>query len=122
MLAIQKLVEKTNRVVTDKLQTLRDNELICSQNIKTGWSVNLPIHGTCRPTKVCARLCYGVLPGKPIAWEKSLMKQHRLLQYVRTNSPQVVADRIYKEYAKKEMTFIRWNGWADLIPETVAVI
>lgn len=101
---------------------LGDKEKICSGNTKTGFSLNFPICGTCRPTPVCAELCYGAKPGRPITWDKALLKNLRVLRYFKKAAPEEVADRIAREYRRAGMDFLRWNGVGDLFPESVAVI
>lgn len=100
---------------------LGPDETICSDNTKTGSSLNFP-HITCRPTSVCADLCYGAMPGKPITWINSLKKYLRVYRYFLETPPDEVADRIHTEYVKRKMTFLRWNGVGDLFPESAAVV
>jgi hypothetical protein len=103
---------------------LGPDERICSDNTKTGFSVNFPLgpKGTCRPTEVCADTCYGAMPGKPITWRNSILKYWRVYRYFKEAPPEEVADRIHGEYVRRGMTFLRWNGVGDLFPESVAVI
>lgn len=120
---VGELVKKTKRLEREiGLRILGPKEKICSWNTKTGFSINLPIHGTCIPSKVCIDICYAAKPGKPITWNNSLLKNLRVLNYFKSTSTQEAADRIWKEYVGRKMTFIRWNGVGDLIPETVKVI
>lgn len=121
-MTLRQLAHKTKSIPEDEIGYLSSKETVCSLNTKTGWSVNLPILGTCRPTKVCADLCYGVLLGKPVAWTPSIKKNLRVLRYFKETPAQIAADRIHKEYVARKMDFIRWNGVGDLIPETVKVI
>lgn len=117
---VSDLIKKTKALGYN--ESLCPKETICSLNTKTGWSVNVPIWGTCQPTATCAKLCYAAVPGKPITWPTSLKKNIRVLNYFLTTPTAVAAERIYKEYVGQKMTFIRWNGVGDLIPETVKVI
>jgi len=100
---------------------LEDGEKICSENTKTGWSINLP-HTTCMPTSVCADVCYGAMRGKPITWKNSLKKYLRVYRYLLSAPPEEAADRIHGEYVRRHMTFLRWNGVGDLFPESAAVV
>jgi len=100
---------------------LKPDETICSDNTKTGSSLNFP-HITCRPTSVCSDVCYGAMPGKPITWTNSLKKYLRVYRYFLEAPPDEVADRIHREYVRRKMTFLRWNGVGDLFPESAAVV
>lgn len=122
MTIVSDLVKKTKTLNDLDEGPLRSHEKICSGNTKTGYSVNFPIWRTCRPTKVCAALCYGAVKGRPITWDKSLLKYLRVYRYFLNTDPETIADRIRKEYVSKKMTFLRWNGVGDLFPEAVEVI
>lgn len=100
------------------------DERICSNNSKTGFSVNFPLgpKGTCVPDPVCAQLCYGAIPGRPITWTKSILKYWRVYRYFLSAPPEEIADRIHNEYVRRGMTFLRWNGVGDLFPESAAVL
>jgi len=102
-------------------------EEICSSNIKTGFSLNFPLghfgnHGTCRPTKVCNKVCYGARRGRPITWINSLKKQLRVYRHFLQVPPEEIAEQIHNEYIRHKMTFLRWNGVGDLFPESAAVV
>lgn len=101
-------------------EVLGPDETICSDNTKTGFSLNFP-HITCRPTSVCAETCYGAMPGKPITWTASLKKYLRVYRYFLMADPDEVADRIHGEYVKRRMTFLRWNGVGDLFRESAGI-
>lgn len=120
---VGKLFRRTKRLKQENVSArLGAKEKVCSGNTKTGFSVNFPICGTCRPTAVCRELCYGAKPGRPITWDKSLLKNLRVLEYFRRAPPEEVADRIAGEYKRAGLSFLRWNGVGDLFPESVAVI
>lgn len=103
---------------------LGDDERICSNNSKTGFSVNFPLgpKGTCLPDPVCADLCYGAVPGRPITWRNSILKYWRVYRYFLSAPPEEIAERINDEYVRHGMTFLRWNGVGDLFPESAAVL
>lgn len=123
MSSVSRLVKRTNAIIKlHGLSEIGPKDIICSKNTKTGYSINFPIKGTCRPTKVCAENCYGAIQGKPITWTASLLKQSKILKYFKSTNPEEIADRIHKEYVKKHMTFLRWNGIGDLFKESVNVI
>jgi len=119
---VSDLVKKTRELNRRNEGALRPSEPICSGNTKTGFSLNFPIMGTCRPTKVCAKICYGAVKGRPITWDKSLLKYLRNYRYFEIENPEVIADRIQKEYTRRKMEFLRWNGVGDLFPKAVEVI
>jgi hypothetical protein len=102
--------------------SLAPRESILSTNLKTFFSVNLPVAFTCRPTPLCLLYCYAAIRGKPARWLKVLRKQLRVLRYFETTEPRIAAARIYHEYVKHRLRVLVWNGIGDLIPETVAVI
>lgn len=103
---------------------LGKGERICSNNTKTGFSVNFPLgpKGTCRPTRVCGSHCYGAMPGKPITWVKPILKYWRVYRYFMETPAEEIAERIHREYVAHKMTFLRWNGVGDLFPKSVAVL
>jgi len=82
-----------------------------SGNKVTGFSVNFPIQGTCRPSKVCIETCYYATGGT--AWNNSLRKQLWLFNKC-NEDPIAFADVIAKEYYKKGLDYLRWNGGGDL--------
>ena len=119
---VGQLARKTKRLRRDGVAVLGQKEQICSHNTKTGFSVNFPICGTCKPTPVCAELCYGAKRGRPITWDNSVLKNLRVHDHFLKTPSEEIADRLYKEYVRKKMTFLRWNGVGDLFPESVDVI
>jgi hypothetical protein len=90
-----------------------------STNKVTGRSLNVPIIGTCNPTKVCAVTCY--FAKGPSTWTSSLKKQHRLMNSIK-DDPLGVAGRIVRSARRKKLTFIRWNGGGDLFEEMLPCI
>lgn len=118
----QDILIKTKRLDLEYNEgILQAHERICSWNTKTGHSINFPLI-TCRPTKSCARLCYGAMKGKPITWDKALLKYLRVYKYFKETPPRIVARRISIEYDREKMSFLRWNGVGDLFQESVDVI
>jgi hypothetical protein len=103
-------------------EILGPNESLLSTNLKTGYSLNFPVTLTCDPTAVCRKLCYGIRPGRPITFYKSLRKQIRLFNYFKQTPPEEIAERLHLEYVKKKLKFLRWNGVGELFPEAVEVI
>jgi hypothetical protein len=103
----------------DYTEILADNEDPFSTNKVTGWSINVPIIGTCTPTVVCSERCY--FARGPATWSASLAKQHRVLNAIR-DSPARVAAMIVSSARRKRLTFVRWNGGGDLVPEMLPCI
>lgn len=98
---------------------LRDDEDPLSTNKVTGYSVNVPIVGTCRPTTVCAKTCY--FASGPSTWPAALRKQWRLMRSIQAN-PARTAKRIVDSAIRKRLDFLRWNGGGDLFTELVECI
>lgn len=121
---VNNLSKKIELLSKQENKPLDPDENVCSDNAKTGFSVNFPLgpRGTCRPTIVCADSCYGAMPGKPITWTKSILKYWRVYRYFLDAPVEEIAERIHKEYNKRGMTFLRWNGVGDLFPKSAAVI
>jgi hypothetical protein len=101
----------------DKLLAPDENPF--STNKVTGHSLNFPIIGTCRPSKVCVETCY--FSRGPSTWTASLDKQHRLLNSLEAD-PAGLAQRIAKSATRMRLTFIRWCGGGDLVEATPACI
>lgn len=100
-------------------EPLRPDENPFSSNRVTGHSLNFPIVGTCRPTEVCSSTCY--FARGPATWRNSLAKQHRLLAATRTY-PDRTARQIARWARRLRLSFVRWNGGGDLVPEIVACL
>lgn len=96
-----------------------------STNEKTGFSVNVPIVKTCRPTKGCAQYCYGL--NGPIHWKNSVKRQLRnqaRLDYLATaeeTEVQAEAEYLVKRIQTKQ-NFLRWFGVGDLSLGAVRLI
>lgn len=98
---------------------LGEDEDPLSTNKVTGWSVNVPIVGTCRPTTVCGTTCY--FAKGPSTWPASLRKQWRLKRSIE-RYPEATASRILMSAERKRLSFLRWNGGGDLFPKLVTCI
>ena len=115
---VVKLIQKT------KTLEAADNRPanILSENSVAGWSLNFPIKGTCKPSKLCVETCYYAAGMN--AWSNSLRKQ--LWNYDKcVEDPIAFAEEIIKEYDKKvkgKNDFLRWNGGGDLFPEAVVAL
>jgi len=96
-----------------------DPHPMISRNRVTGWTINVPIHATCQPTKVCAATCYAATGGP--ACPNNLEKQHRVWMKLEAD-PQGAAERIDRELAKVKARFLRWNGLGDLTQGAVEAV
>jgi hypothetical protein len=92
---------------------------VLSFNKVTGYSVNVPIAATCRPTATCLQTCY-FATGAP-SWPNSLRHQAAIYDSIRLD-PKAFAERVALEYDQLGLTFLRWNGGGDLFDESIAVI
>ena len=90
-----------------------------SYNKVTGYSVNLPIAETCRPTAVCMKTCY--FATGPSSWSNALHQQLNIYAAIKSD-PHAFAERIALEYDRLKLTFLRWNGGGDLFAENVEAI
>lgn len=90
-----------------------------SFNKVTGYSVNVPISTTCKPTAMCIKTCY-FATGAP-SWTNSLRHQARVFASIKAD-PIQFAERVALEYDKLGLTFLRWNGGGDLFVESVTAI
>ncbi|MEK9775481.1 MAG: hypothetical protein VW339_04955 [Quisquiliibacterium sp.] len=118
---------RVGRVIskTEKLTSLAQPEVIGSYdtalsfNKVTGYSVNVPIAATCRPTAVCLKTCY-FATGAP-SWSNALRHQTKVLNSLKSD-PLAFAERVAMEYDQLGLSFLRWNGGGDLFEESVAAI
>jgi len=116
------LVTKRARALQDGA-VLGDKERVLSDNKVTGVSLNVPIWGTCKPTKVCAETCYAAR-NVPIALPNSLKKQLRIYNSIKSD-PHGVGGRIVAEmirHMRKGAKFLRWNGVGDLFEESIVCL
>jgi len=104
---------------TEKAFPIGSYERAISGNKVTGYSVNVPIALTCRPTAVCLKTCY--FATKAPSWSNALRHQAKVYTSIKTD-PVAFAERVALEYDSRGLTFLRWNGGGDLFPESVDVI
>ena len=114
------IIEKT-RALSDAEDAglLGSYENALSYNKVTGFSVNVAIAETCRPTAMCMKTCY-FASGAP-SWSNSLRHQRKIHASIK-DDPAAFAQRVALEYDRLGLTFIRWNGGGDLFAESVATI
>jgi hypothetical protein len=116
---VGKLIKRSQQLIGAYEEKLKSKEPVLSFNKVTGYSVNFPIFGTCKPTKVCASRCYYSKGGS--SWPAALKKQQRLVNSVKEN-PKAIALRIIEECKKRKVTYLRWNGGGDLFGESVEAL
>tara|TARA_R100000995_G_scaffold12078_2_gene4919 strand:+ start:4741 stop:5538 length:798 start_codon:yes stop_codon:yes gene_type:complete len=115
---VVKLIQKTK-----KLEAAENKPgSILSENKVSGWSLNFPIKGTCKPSKLCVETCY--YAAGMTTWTNSLRKQ--LWNYEAcVEDPIWFAEEVIREYDKKirgKTDFLRWNGGGDLFPQAVEAL
>lgn len=97
-----------------------------STNAKTGVSINFPVSLTCKPTKVCAAICYACRPGSFMMMDAPIQKSLGNYEYFIGTPTAIVGDRVAKEYkslqVKLGLKVLRWNGVGDLFDQSVAVV
>lgn len=116
---VGKLIKRSQELIGGYEKKLSSEEPVLSFNKVTGYSVNFPIFGTCKPTKVCASRCYYAKGGP--SWPAALKKQQRMVNSTKKD-PGAIALRIIKECRKRKVTFLRWNGGGDLFPESIEAL
>lgn len=117
---VGRVVAKTMRLKEAEPDVaLGSYETVLSYNKVTGYSVNLPIAETCRPTAMCMKTCYFAM-GAPM-WSNALRHQRKVFYTMKTD-PHGLAERVAMEYDRLGLTFIRWNGGGDLFEENVETI
>jgi hypothetical protein len=117
---VGRVVKRTEAIARPgQRETLGSYESVLSFNKVTGYSVNVPIATTCRPTAVCVKTCYFAC-GAP-AWTNALRHQVRVEATIRAD-PAAFAERVALEYDRLGLSFLRWNGGGDLFPESVDAI
>ena len=117
---VGRLIKRSNEIISEnELVPIGSYESALSGNKVTGFSVNVPISLTCRPTAVCLSTCY--FATKAPSWASALKHQGKVYASLKQN-PVLFAERIALEYDSKGLTFLRWNGGGDLFPESVDAI
>lgn len=96
-----------------------------SANEKTGASINVPIVGTCRPTKSCASYCYGL--AGPISFGPALQRQYQNLkrfEALESASEEELREEVNRVYyaIHPRYRYLRFFGVGDLTPGSVRFI
>jgi hypothetical protein len=104
---------------TEPSEVLGSYEPVLSFNKVTGYSVNVPIAETCRPTAVCMKTCYFACGAA--SWSNALRHQRKVFNSIKAD-PEGFAERVALEYDRLGLSFIRWNGGGDLFSENVQAI
>ncbi len=117
---VVRVIRKSESLATDgDTRVIGSYDKVLSFNKVTGYSVNVPIAFTCRPTAVCLETCY-FATGAP-SWPASLRHQSAIYESMKRD-PKAFAERVALEYDQLGLSFLRWNGGGDLFDESVAVI
>jgi hypothetical protein len=117
---VGRINQRTERLLADEpAVALGSYDKVLSGNKVTGYSVNVPIAETCRPTAICIKTCYFAV-GAP-SWLNSLRHQRKVYEAMKFDHI-AFAERVAMEYDQLDLTFIRWNGGGDLFEESVATI
>jgi hypothetical protein len=117
---VMRVIRKSEDLARDeKTRVIGSYDKVLSFNKVTGYSVNVPIALTCRPTAVCLETCY-FATGAP-SWPASLRHQAAIYESMKRD-PKAFAERVALEYDQLELKFLRWNGGGDLFDESIAVI
>ena len=117
---VGKIIQKSQALFdAEKKTAIGSYDQAVSFNKVTGYSVNVPISTTCKPTATCLKTCYFAV-GAP-SWSNSLRHQSKVYTSIVEN-PEAFAERISLEYDRLGLTFLRWNGGGDLFAESVSAI
>ena len=117
---VGRIIAKTERLKDDEApERLSSYEAVLSYNKVTGYSVNVPIAETCRPTAMCMKTCY-FASGAP-SWSNALRHQRKVYETMKAD-PKGFAERVALEYDRLDLSFLRWNGGGDLFRENVQAI
>ncbi len=117
---VGRVISKTERIASpEQPEVIGSYDSALSFNKVTGYSVNVPIATTCRPTAVCLKTCY-FATGAP-TWSNALRHQTKILNSLKSD-PLAFAERVAMEYDRLGLSFLRWNGGGDLFEESVAAI
>jgi hypothetical protein len=117
---VMRVIQKTESVLAgDSEKIIGSYDKVLSFNKVTGYSVNVPIASTCRPTATCIQTCY-FAKGAP-SWTNSLKHQAAVQALIKVD-PIAFAERVALEYDQLNLSFLRWNGGGDLFAESVSAI
>lgn len=117
-------MSKKLRVVRDQTPEIDQvpSTLFVSTNSKTGYSVNVSIARTCRPTKACSEYCYG-LEGR-IRYPAALASQARNASFFENADEATIGESALAigRRVLRRQDFIRMFGVGDLQPGSVAFL
>ncbi len=115
---VAKLIARSRPIgLTEGL--LKEGERILSNNSIAGATLDVPIEGTCRPSKTCTKDCYAAYSRQ--AMPRMLAHQYRV-QHSMEADPVAFAQRVMEEYDRLGLTYLRWNGVGDLSEAAVQTI
>lgn len=115
---VSKLIARSRPIGASE-GALQPGERILSNNSIAGPTLDVPIEGTCRPTKVCVQDCYAASSRQ--AMPQMLAHQYRV-QHSMEADPEEFAKRVVEEYDRKGLTYLRWNGVGDISEAAVKSI
>lgn len=117
---VGRLIQRTEQLAAgESAGSLGSYDNVLSSNKVTGYSVNVPIAETCRPTAMCMNTCY--FAAGATTWSNSLRHQRKVHASMKAD-PIAFTERVSMEYDNLGLTFIRWNGGGDLFEESVTTI
>ena len=117
---VGRVIQKSQRLFEgETADVIGSYDNAISFNKVTGYSINVPIASTCKPTATCLKTCYFAV-GAP-SWSNALRHQARTFASIKAD-PIAFAERVALEYDRLGLTFLRWNGGGDLFAESVTVI
>lgn len=117
---VMRVIKKTEALLLQASgKVIGSYDKVLSFNKVTGYSVNVPIASTCRPTATCLQTCY-FAKGAP-SWSNSLKHQAAIQSLIQAN-PKAFAERVALEYDQLNLSFLRWNGGGDLFTDSVSAI
>lgn len=116
--AVLKVIARSHPI-GDATGVLRDDESPIGNNNVAGAAIDFPIAGTCQPSKVCVRDCYAASGSQAVP--HNIAKQYRV-QHSMEADPVAFAERIIREYDRRKLTYLRWNGVGDITPAAVTAL
>lgn len=115
---VAKLIARS-RPIGQQTGLLDTGERILSRNAIAGATLDVPIEGTCKPSKTCVKDCYAASSRQ--AMPRMLAHQYRV-QHSMDADPAAFAQRVMAEYDNLGLTYLRWNGVGDLSESAVHTI
>jgi len=102
----------------DSLDTMKLRTNFLSNNSKTDWSLNFPIHN-CYPTPLCSGNCYAC--SGPITFKNSIKKSLKL-EHTIENHQEYALLKLVDEITRHKLTNLRYSGGGDLSENSASFI